>query len=901
MVDNQLPAGFQIDDTSPVGSTGGLPTGFKLEQDIYGSPTEQIKAGAEALVRGASLGTSDVLEQGLGVPAENIAARKRSNPITAFAGEAAGSVLPIMATEGAAAPLALGKIGTGALVGGVLGSGNIISDVALGDPDLNAQKILIDLGGGIVGGAAFGALEKGIAAIPALWRGAKTAAPKTIESVLEKPVMSTAQAELTPREALTETGLLNSQPQTEVEQAAQFAAPGMPEDTSLRRSVDFNNLDKDSQETFLNSITKKKSNADEIISAAQALKAPVPEGLISDSEHIQKIEDMLRTSPTILGVKRAALYDSGYNIANDVVSKALGGLEEISPAEAGNKLKEVVYKYFEDKSGPISQLYKEIEQDSPMIPISDKSTGSISKNINNIIEEQGLIKGTPEHSFVSTFADGIDQVDNLQKLKQFRTALGRSTGPETRFVASEIKEKLDNLEQNAIKRYAGTIQDPEAKQSILGLLDKIDLAKSGYAQLRQEMGTVGKNVLGRNKIYGPQDFLDAVDAQVPEKFAKKLFTKDNSEFAQWLNENIPEASNLLSQYKRSEIRELASPGEKFNPIKAIKEVNKLSPEIKNVLFKPEEIGSLDNAKTYLDAFPKNFNPSGTSSMQAYRSFFEHPISAITKNLADLGAAGLVKSSSGEGQSLVSKVINLLSTMSKRTDETIKDLSESIWTNRAIKSGAIAGTIKLSDSVFNDHVKNITSLSNNPQTLINHLAGSTANLSQVAPNIAQSVQNTISRGVQFLSTKLPPKKSPLALSEDYEPSAAEKAKFSQYYNAVDNPLIALQQAKRAQLTPETMEAIQAVHPHLLDEMRKQVMANYKPEMAKNLSHAQKSALSQFLGASLNENITPATTMQNQTLFAAPNRSQQSAPKPTLSGMKKLNSSGRIKTKTEEENE
>jgi hypothetical protein len=87
---------------------------------------------------------------------------------------------------------------------------------------------------------------------------------------------------------------------------------------------------------------------------------------------------------------------------------------------------------------------------------------------------------------------------------------------------------------------------------------------------------------------------------------------------------------------------------------------------------------------------------------------------------------------------------------------------------------------------------------------------------------------------------------------------------------------LKEVAAGTLTNETMEALTAVHPQLLQEMREQVLSNMKLEKAKVLPYAQKIALSKFLGQPLDANLLPQAIQANQASFNL-QLSQQSAPK------------------------
>lgn len=138
---------------------------FRPDSEAYGSPEQQTLAGVEGVLRGGSLGLSDLAETKiLGINPEEIRARKEANPWTSGLGNVAGAAALGMGTgggsliaEGMGGGALAGAVGLGA-EGSVFGAGNALSDYALGDPDLNAQKVMAHIGWGGVFGAGLGAL-----------------------------------------------------------------------------------------------------------------------------------------------------------------------------------------------------------------------------------------------------------------------------------------------------------------------------------------------------------------------------------------------------------------------------------------------------------------------------------------------------------------------------------------------------------------------------------------------------------------------------------------------------------------------------------------------------------------------------------------------------------------------
>jgi hypothetical protein len=102
----------------------------------------------------------------------------------------------------------------------------------------------------------------------------------------------------------------------------------------------------------------------------------------------------------------------------------------------------------------------------------------------------------------------------------------------------------------------------------------------------------------------------------------------------------------------------------------------------------------------------------------------------------------------------------------------------------------------------------------------------------------------------------------------------------------------------------MEALQAVHPALLQDMRQKVMENMDLKKAKKLPYAQKVSLAQFIGKPLDVNMTPQAIQSNQMSFTNPQLSQQNtqaSKKSTLGGLKQLDVSERTATATQKERE
>lgn len=171
--------GYRTSDEAPV-------TGVNPEN--YGDESGAVGAAARGAIHGSSFGL--LRDFTTSEPERELAqAENKEHPIAYGAGELAGTVLsPLnkvgVLVEGPRAATAAARLGQralgGAAVGTLFGAGNAVSDAALGDPDLTADKVLAHIGLGALLGAAGGgvgtAVEEGVVGVlPSLSRSAPKA------------------------------------------------------------------------------------------------------------------------------------------------------------------------------------------------------------------------------------------------------------------------------------------------------------------------------------------------------------------------------------------------------------------------------------------------------------------------------------------------------------------------------------------------------------------------------------------------------------------------------------------------------------------------------------------------------------------------------------------------------
>ncbi len=178
-------------DDMPAGTSGEVPAeDMPVDQEKYGTATQQIGAGIEGLAQGIAGPVATLAEKGLsklGVPGlsdEDIRGRAEANPVTHGVAEATGLIGSMVSGVGEAALAAkaaahiaefagMGKVGStllkGAVASGLIQGGDEVSNHLLNDPEASVSGSLINTGaaglfgiGGAVAGEAAGSIGKNL-------------------------------------------------------------------------------------------------------------------------------------------------------------------------------------------------------------------------------------------------------------------------------------------------------------------------------------------------------------------------------------------------------------------------------------------------------------------------------------------------------------------------------------------------------------------------------------------------------------------------------------------------------------------------------------------------------------------------------------------------------------------
>ena len=1017
------------DDTTPIKTTAPMvkaePSDIPTWEDTTDveSVGEQAKAAAEAIGRGVSLGGTDIALTQLGlVKPEALSRRMETFPVTSTIGNIAGGAGLMLGTGGlgALAPAGAGLATKAAILAGegaLFGAGSAATDYALGDPELNAQKVITHIAEGAGIGLGLGALGKGIEmALPAASRKigkvaeaikgkmapselptmpAEVVAP-IIEPVPTKGVKETSLEEMQARNQQAKyQGITIEKPEKAIAEDAlsrvEMNNPFHPAELDALSSQDKYNewqvareMPGKPGEIIRNSdMIKKKELVDKTAAKINSIApehAPIEDAVQGGkhaieafTENYEGIRD--RLGPLFEQFKKTPLFSTGEKLpeipqfkptqlegiefpfganalegATTLETAALKGAKTKGPTQNLDYVSSKNLEYALEHDGINPDTGYEVDIDEAKRVLARRAEKGGEALIKDY--QKGLKAAAPEEfqfqpihetdilgnvlgkmtKEVPGVARMFDTAAEGIKIKPYTTAWGieEKTYNAVKQAVKALEEKNLDFEsiqniRNGLKQHVDVMAVDKSAEQIRSLqkamMDfmqeaiekavpdiKVRDVFREYAINEQERSviekafgaSVGKPEFGAISKIKPEDINDRIFKNTATvEAAKKILEpkKFNEILANWLAENKAAVTD-----------------------KGVFSANKWNTFLRknqdalNIAFadQPGKLQALKDYTTLMRIFPDatSVNPSGTAKTlwqmlktEAHGSFdlvkilgkfaSEKTVGKIQENIQMQNINNMLA-----GKAERATVLGEVAKMVEKTNDKISKGIGQIFQNKAAKGAIVGGTIKLMHSDYNKNAKKVSEYANNQQKLIDDLNTHTESLYANAPNITQGVINTMMSSMNFLNSKLPKPNNELPLSAKWEPTNSQKASFNRYFNAVSNPVSVLDDIKTGTLSNETMEALQTVHPHLLQDMQMKVMEKMVPGKYENMGYATKISLSKFLQQPLEESMIPQVLASNQVALQSPvnQPGQQMVGKPTLGGMKEMNMSGRAKTAT-----
>lgn len=853
------------------------------------------------------------------------------NPVKGITklGSSAADLIAAAPREASLVEKAMTGLGRGALQGATEGAfytaGELNREAAIGNPEINASLIAEQLGMGTLLGGAIGGLIHG---------GIETAGGVK-SKLFPKGILSHAVDDVAREEGVSAAKLGSSVKSIKDELDA-FAKPGSLEEIS-QKAAGISIPEGEAAE----SVTKKRML--EII--AEETDLPVPHELqiqslddaatrkryaafLQDAMNDKNAQDALKleawqkqqaikaldntisdlapnykpiTDEVKAGDRAVKLFDTQYTTEKKELAPLFKRFDPAAvnkvtyPGELVGRLEEAIpgvsnYLDFDGVNGPVK-----LAKYDPGMPFSKNVYGAI-KDLISSVNKEGLTLGELRN-LRNTIADRV----NLLSAPRDSAQIQRLKSGLMDFLASEI-EKIDpSLKvRDLFKRYAINEQKREIIEKIFGgkIGDKFKFAK----EIRPEKvldrifsDTVA--VENAKDILGPKafnellaDYLSTAKKDVTDatkngfssnKFASFLdrkeyalleATKENPRVYRRLK-NVTDYMRILPDAPPANPSNTA-PTAKFLLSDVVKKIMNPAESISEVVSALKQKGAAEENKAILNEVLKG------SSLEASEQ-------KVREKVTYYNAVQRVNDVVEKAQK---KLTNIVSRAVSPTTEVLKG------SPGFISSRLVTGDRKERLESFDKISKKLNFLNNNPELMMNTINGATETAYKYVPNTSAALQSQLIRGLTFLGTKIPQKKTDSFYPEKFIPSDTEMTKFFKYYEAVEKPFSVLEGLSRNNVSVEGVETLRAVYPQLYDAMRAEVvgqlgMHTEKPTYQKML------ALSMFLGQDMDSSLSPQMVMASQMSFGMSrqgNGANTDAVKPTQGGLSAINLAGRSMT-------
>jgi hypothetical protein len=186
----------------------------------------------------------------------------------------------------------------------------------------------------------------------------------------------------------------------------------------------------------------------------------------------------------------------------------------------------------------------------------------------------------------------------------------------------------------------------------------------------------------------------------------------------------------------------------------------------------------------------------------------------------------------------------------------------VKTGEALSSFA---TRKKLDEEYKKVERRVRELTADNDALMDQQDAMLANLADDAPNIADATKTVNATALQYLASKKPQPPASLAPMQliAWEPVDADKRKFLRITDAVMNPLETLEMAGKGALLPEQIDALNAVYPSLMADVRSKLLERI--EQTGKVPEKHRMMVSMLLGKDIDGRMQAAKIVPAQSVY------------------------------------
>lgn len=851
----------------------------ELKEAKFGTLGQQAITALEGAAEGIAGPLAPMAEKALGVPAEDILARQEVNPIAHGAGELAGFAGSMASGVGLGAGVAklgalvpqvakgapvLAKVGSfaarSALETAALASSDELTKLVLGDPNQSAETAIADIGLATVLGGGLGA---GLGAAGKLWEVAGASKTGQVLKALTKR-LGGIEGELA--------------------------------DDAVVQAIEKSGLD-----------------------IAPELRA----GLSNEPWAQQWFKELHQTDVNASGKELQKTFDNFRKQAGDTIVRSLGrapedvvAMPEISKYEVGKSLGNTLASEYETQVKPLADTFEAYKAKFKDAPLSNIEKDLASANISELAAKEGWTTSPSSDVMkeVNRVLNELPLQKNIKNLSDFITQVGNNTSDFTKpglyRAGGLMKRTLREAEANAIMDHLGAAEGAEAVEAFKAAREGYRVVSALKDSLDDRLRIKGANTSNFATLLRDMAQTDG------EAVLRRLSGTNDASLLEFLDSHYPQTSNLLKNYHLDNLLKTAADKAKgemtINSEALVKNLKKLSPELRNAIVSPEaleRIEAISEVLTKFNEMPHNYSNTGRmldAAMQNIPGSVTGIItSAVTGNpILGLIVKPLTKALGRDVPDAVKLAILKFLGSTKTIDAVaFKDSVEAVQavingekllTNSA--KNVIKGADK--DALPIKHMptekdraliqKQIEKATENPESLMD--VGK--KVAYYMPEKGTAMSATASSIVNYLDAIRPKTSIGGPLDYPVEPTQDQKAEYENALNLAQQPLLLFNKIKQGTLTSKDITHVKTMYPKLYDRMSQKLLENVVEAKAKktHIPYQTKMSLSLFLGQPMDSTMTPVSIqsaqMVNTMSGANMSQDQKSKGRPSAPALQKM---------------
>ena len=657
-------------------------------------------------------------------------------------------------------------------------------------------------------------------------------------------------------------------------------------------------------EEFLNPLMTKLGGIEGAESQAQALatKADVaiPDILAAKIDGIPVAErgfsKLSQSDTTIAGRHLQETLDNFHNELGDKMLETVGHepsyvnkMPEVDKYTTGANLANDLSSDLKESYAPTDKAYTEINAKFKQTPFSAANISKTSEAISEKAAAEGWHKAESDAAIklAERVSEKLPAQTTAEDLKKFITNL-RETHPfgsETYKPAKDIANILREAQERAVTE--GIMTRGGSPEEAKALLDHYTGLKAQYADFMTKIDNLNEH-LHVGRYDGPKSFIEALKEKGSsngEAILRGLSGTSKAQVLDALNEISPKTLRAVRQYHLDTVLTKAAGNEgKISPYKFMKEFDKLSPQVKNLVADEAAQGRLkalhDIADRLIDPAHNYSNTARTieklthgkaSPLSLIAALAGHGGAAILSYLGELGftegkdalTLGMLKLL-GSNQPLKAEGFKSMVNYIAHSLEGSRTMTKAI-ANVFKKTPQVIAVSQMPSKAETKRLdKIVESTTKAPDTILHQ---QNSDIGHYMPDHQVGVAQASTRAISYLQSIKPQPYKPGPLDKEVPPSQAEMARYQRALDIAQAPAIIMQHVKDGTLQASDLQDLGAMYPKLYEHMAAEVSKNLIDADANKeaVPYKTRMGISMFLAHPIDNTMNPPAIQKAQATF------------------------------------